>query len=105
MVPEPASLLRVADALSDRGLQGTLEFGPARHGVTNALFLYLRDPSGNRIELYTGDYVRDRDLPPIRWSWEDFLGKGRQWWGAAAPESFAETTPLAPGWLAQEVSA
>jgi catechol 2,3-dioxygenase len=105
IVPEPASLIRLADALSDLGFDDAVEFGPARHGVTNALFLYVRDPSGNRIELYTGDYVRDRDLPPIRWTWDDFLGKGRKWWGAPAPESFAETTPVAPGWVTAEVSA
>lgn len=99
LVPEPASLIRLADSLSDLGFEDAVEFGPARHGVTNALFLYVRDPSGNRIELYTGDYVRDRDLPAIRWTWSDFMGKGRKWWGAAAPESFAETTPLGAGWL------
>jgi catechol 2,3-dioxygenase len=101
LVPEPASLIRLADALSDLGFDDAVEFGPARHGVTNALFLYVRDPSGNRLELYTGDYVRDRDLPPIKWTWDDFLGKGRTWWGAAAPESFAETTPLAAGWATE----
>lgn len=99
IVPEAGSLVRIADSLSDHGFQEAVEFGPARHGVTNALFLYIRDPSGNRIELYTGDYVRDRDLPPIRWSWDSFLSTGRSWWGAPAPETFAETNPIVPGWL------
>lgn len=106
VVPEAASLIGLADALSDLGFDDAVEFGPARHGITNALFLYVRDPSGNRIELYTGDYVRDRDLPPIRWPWDAFIaGKGRTWWGQGAPERFAQTTPLAPGWMAAPATA
>jgi catechol 2,3-dioxygenase len=105
VVPEPASLVRVADTLSDLGFEDSVEFGPARHGITNALFLYVRDPSGNRVELYTGDYVRDRDLPPIKWSWDEFLDKGRKWWGPPAPDSFAETTPLASGWASAAIPA
>jgi catechol 2,3-dioxygenase len=100
IVPEAASLVRLCDALADLGFGDAVEFGPARHGVTNALFLYIRDPSGNRIELYAGDYVRDADLPPIKWPWDAFLATGRTWWGAGAPESFAETTPIAGDWLA-----
>lgn len=51
------------------------------------MFLYLRDPDGHRIELYTGDYLTaDPDLPPIRWSVHD---KRRQtFWGHAAPLSW-----------------
>lgn len=104
IVPEAASLVRLADALSDLGFRDAVEFGPARHGVTNALFLYVRDPSGNRIELYTGDYVRDVDLPPIKWPWDAFLATGRTWWGTDAPESFAATTPIAEGWIMAEAA-
>lgn len=105
VVPESASLLRIADSLADHGFDDAVEFGPARHGVTNALFLYVRDPSGNRLELYTGDYIRDVDLPAIKWPWDLFLERGRKWWGAPAPESFQETTAIEPGWPDSDGSA
>ena len=35
-------------ATSDR-----IERGPGRHGVSNAFYLYLRDPDGHRVEIYT----------------------------------------------------
>lgn len=95
---DPAAVLRAADLLGDAGFQQAIEFGPGRHGVTNAMFLYVRDPSGNRVELYFGDYHRDIDHPPIGWSWEDFQEQGRLWWSQSVPDSFFETTPVHDNW-------
>jgi catechol 2,3-dioxygenase len=96
---DPSEVIRAADLLSDAGYQDAIEFGPGRHGVTNAMFLYIRDPSGNRVELFFGDYHRDLDYPPIGWSWEDFQQQGRLWWSKIAPESFVvETTPVREEW-------
>ena len=30
-----------------------IERGPGRHGVSNAFYVYLRDPDGHRVEIYT----------------------------------------------------
>ena len=49
-----------------------MERGPGRHGISNAFFLYIRDPDGHRIELFTSDYLTvDPDLEPLRWSLTD----------------------------------
>jgi catechol 2,3-dioxygenase len=67
-VSDPTALIRAADLVGDAGESPRREYGPSRHGATNAFCLYLRDPAGHRLELYTNDYVRDLDRPPIRWS-------------------------------------
>lgn len=96
-VPGETALLRAADLLGDSGRERALEYGPVRHGATNAFTMYVRDPSGNRIELYTGDYFRDLDRPPISWSAEEYERHGMSWWGHSTPESFFEVTPLKVG--------
>ncbi len=45
---------------------------PGRHGISNAFFLYIRDPDGHRVELFTSDYLTvDTDHEPIRRSLRD----------------------------------
>lgn len=102
-VSESMLLVRAADLLGDAGLESSLEYGPSRHGATNAFCLYLRDPAGNRIELYANDYFRDLDRPPIRWTAEEYERHGHSWWGQPPGESFLrETSPLLPtGWPGQ----
>ncbi|HET7616251.1 MAG TPA: 3,4-dihydroxyphenylacetate 2,3-dioxygenase, partial [Bacillales bacterium] len=59
------SVFHACDVLAASGFGESIERGPGRHGLSNAFFLYLRDPSGNRIELYTGDYLTtDPDFQP-----------------------------------------
>lgn len=99
-VADQTLLVRTADLLGDAGLASHLEFGPSRHGATNAFCMYVRDPTGNRLELYTGDYFRDLDRPPIRWSAEEYAAHGHSWWGQQAGESFREASPVATtDWL------
>jgi catechol 2,3-dioxygenase len=98
-VSDSAALLRAADLMGDAGLHGSIEWGPSRHGATNALAMYVRDPAGNRLELYTGDYWRDLDRPPLRWSPDVYAQQGHSWWGAPPPERFAQAQPLLhEGW-------
>ena len=99
-VPDETSLLRAADLLGDAGLEGDIDYGPSRHGATNAFCLYVLDPAGNRVELYTGDYARDLDRPPVRWSADEYARHGHSWWGLAPGERFrTQTSPLRPaGW-------
>ncbi len=95
---QPSDVLKAADLLADAGFRDSIEFGPGRHGLSNAFFLYIRDPSGNRIELYMGDYLRDLDAEPIRWEWEDYDEGGRLWWSRYYPQRFLETTPVNQDW-------
>jgi catechol 2,3-dioxygenase len=99
-VSDPAALLRAADRIGDARLQDRLEWGPSRHGATNAFALYVLDPAGNRVELYCGDYVRDLDRPPLRWAPADYAQGGHSWWGSPPPESFGATQPLVGEWVA-----
>lgn len=93
-VSDPAGLLRAADLLGDARIPAQLEWGPARHGATNAFAMYLRDPAGNRLELYSGDYLRDHDRPPLLWRPGNYELQGHCWWAYPPPPSFAETNPL-----------
>ncbi len=93
-LPETINVIRACDILAAAGFQAAIERGPGRHGISNALFLYLRDPDGNRIELFTGDYLTtDVDRPPLRWSIND--PRRQTFWGHAAPASwFDEASPV-----------
>ena len=77
-----------------------IERGPGRHGVSNAFFVYLRDPDGHRLELYTCDYYTgDPDHVPLRWSVND--PRCRSFWGTRAPDSWYDesSTLLGPDGL------
>jgi catechol 2,3-dioxygenase len=93
-VPDPLSVLRAADALGGAGRVEAIERGPGRHGISNAMFLYLRDPDGHRVELYTGDYLAvDPEFEPVRWDLDD--PRRQTLWGHRAPDSwFQEGSPV-----------
>jgi catechol 2,3-dioxygenase len=95
-VSDPVAVIRVCDQLAAAGHTAAIERGPGRHGVSNAFFLYLRDPDGHRIELYSCDYYTgDPDLKPLRWSVAD--PRCRSFWGTAAPDSWYEESSLLVG--------
>jgi len=86
-VPDRHSILDAADLLASKGYSKCIERGPGRHGISNAFFLYLLDPDGHRIELYTGDYMSaDPDWKPIRWKLGD--PQRQTFWGAPATDSW-----------------
>lgn len=91
---DPMSVIHTCDVLASLGYAANIERGPGRHGLSNAFFLYLRDPDGNRVELYTGDYFTgDPDFKPIRWDLND--PRRATFWGHQAPDSwFNEATPF-----------
>jgi 3,4-dihydroxyphenylacetate 2,3-dioxygenase len=81
------SVLRACDILASLGMGGALERGPGRHGLSNAFFLYLRDPDLNRVELYTNDYlIPDPDFQPVRWTLSD--PRRATFWGHVPPRSW-----------------
>jgi catechol 2,3-dioxygenase len=79
------AIVNLCDALGGAGAYAAIERGPGRHGVSNAFYLYLRDPDGHRIEFYTSDYwTGDPDLEPRRWSVHDH--QRRSFWGHEVPD-------------------
>jgi catechol 2,3-dioxygenase len=93
-MPDAMAVLRAADIMAGAMQSDRIERGPGRHGISNAFFLYLRDPDGHRIELYTSDYsTADPDFEPIRWSLND--PRRQTLWGHRTPKSwFEEASPL-----------
>ncbi|MBV9228731.1 MAG: 3,4-dihydroxyphenylacetate 2,3-dioxygenase [Chloroflexi bacterium] len=95
-VNDAQDILRTCDRFAAANQSTVIERGPGRHGVSNAFFLYLRDPDGFRIELYTGDYFTgDPDFEPIRWYVDD--PRRGTFWGHIAPVSWFEESSLVKG--------
>ncbi len=86
---DPMGIIDCCDYLAAKGYADSIERGPGRHGLSNAFFLYLRDPDGHRIELYNGDYYTgDSDFEPIEWNIND--PQRQTFWGHAAPACWFE---------------
>lgn len=84
---EKHNILAVCDKLGALRRSDAIERGPGRHGVSNAFYLYLRDPDGHRVEIYTQDYYTgDPDNPVVTWDVHD--NQRRDWWG----------NPVVPSW-------
>jgi catechol 2,3-dioxygenase len=92
-VQSPLHIIDLLDLMATTGYLSNIERGPGRHGISNAFFLYVRDPDGNRVEIYCCDYQTvDPDHQPIRW---DLADPQRQTlWGAPAPLSWFEEGSL-----------
>jgi catechol 2,3-dioxygenase len=91
---ERGQILHVCDKLGALRQTGRIERGPGRHGVSNAFYLYLRDPDGHRIEIYCQDYwTGDPDNPVITWDVHDH--QRRDWWGNdVVPSWYSDATPV-----------
>ncbi len=88
-VPTPLNIIDLLDLMATTGYLANIERGPGRHGISNAFFLYIRDPDGHRIEIYCSDYLTvDPDLEPIKWDLKD--PQRQTLWGAPAPKSWFE---------------
>jgi catechol 2,3-dioxygenase len=58
---------RAADTLIEAGFP--VEYGPGRHGMGENTFLYVREPSGFRVELFSGGYRNYMpDWEPVGWT-------------------------------------
>jgi catechol 2,3-dioxygenase len=95
----PQHLLDIADICSERDI--LIEAGPAKHGTTQAYFMYVFEPGGNRIELFgdTGYLIFDPDWQTVRWNVanEIDLAKSSIWFGGGLPPSFYQYgTPAVP---------
>ncbi len=88
-VPTPLNIIDLLDIMATTGYVDNIERGPGRHGISNAFFLYIRDPDGHRIEIYCSDYQTiDPDHEPIKWALRD--PQRQTLWGAPAPKSWFE---------------
>jgi catechol 2,3-dioxygenase len=95
-VPTPLNIIDLLDLMATTGYLKNIERGPGRHGISNAFFLYIRDPDGHRIEFYCSDYQTvDPDHEPIKWDLKD--PQRQTLWGAAAPKSWFEEGSLFEG--------
>jgi catechol 2,3-dioxygenase len=102
-VSGPLDILHTCDLMATSGWLGNMERGPGRHGIGNAFFLYLRDPDGHRVELFTSDYLTvDPDLEPLRWSLSN--PQRQTLWGHPAPKSWFEEGSTYPGIEVREPS-
>lgn len=78
-------VLRAADAFSQAGQP--IEFGPAKHSRTQGFFLYVLEPGGNRIEVFSGGiHIYAPDWAPVRWTTE--AGGRSTAWGLDVPPTF-----------------
>jgi catechol 2,3-dioxygenase len=89
----PQHLNDIADIFQEVGIQ--IEAGPGKHGISQALFMYVFEPGGNRVELFgdAGYLIFDPAWRPITWH-EAELDKGIIWFGSSLPaEYFLYGTP------------
>lgn len=68
-VPTPLNIIDLLDLMSTTGYLANIERGPGRHGISNAIFLYICDKDGHRTEVYCSDcQTVDPEFELIRWS-------------------------------------
>jgi catechol 2,3-dioxygenase len=84
----PQHLYDVADLMRDAGV--VIEAGPGKHGISQAMYMYVYEPGGNRVELFGDAGYLDFDPQPrtITWKWSEVPGRGDVWVGAALPDVF-----------------
>jgi catechol 2,3-dioxygenase len=87
--PDVHTLVRACDVAGELGFGAAVERGPGRHGPGHALYVYMRDPDGHRVELFTTHYqTLDIDDEPVRWDVTDpSFGMP---WGLPAQRSWHE---------------
>ncbi|MER2107086.1 MAG: VOC family protein [Solibacillus sp.] len=75
-------ILRAADILSENGFTF---IGPGKHGISQALYVYVQDPgSGIRLELFSNGYqIFEPDWEPIAWDLDEMY-LGFTYWGEQA---------------------
>ena len=84
-----------AELAKEAGLK--VEFGPGRHGIGGATFVYMLEPGGNRIELMgdPGYMIFDPAWRTVVWKASEFPDAAA-WTGSPPPDSFLTYgTPLA----------
>jgi catechol-2,3-dioxygenase len=67
----PQHLWDSADIFREHGIK--IVRGPSKHGISQALCLYVEEPAGNEVELFgdAGYLIFDPDWKPITWTDSD----------------------------------
>jgi catechol 2,3-dioxygenase len=92
-------LLRAADVFLNKDV--AIEFGPGRHGMGEQDYLYVRDPSGIRVEINAGGYRNyEPDWQTVRF--EPQQGSNVFYKNLAMPPSMFESFPVAKSEPAEE---
>lgn len=82
----PDEVMRAATILAENGIE--IEWGPGCHGTSGAIFLYCLEPSGHRIEVWTGGMlIFAPDWDPIEWS-PAASQAALELWGSQMPDSY-----------------
>lgn len=83
----PQHLDDLSDVCKEYGIP--IEAGPLKHGVSQALCMYVIEPGGNRIELFgdSGYLILDPDKPTVEWPAED-TELAIIWYGGRLPETY-----------------
>jgi len=81
----PTYLMDLADVCLDAGIK--IDAGPGKHGPSQAHYLYVWEPGGNRIELFgdVGYLIFDPSWKTVTWTDEDV---GRQGHGSILTREF-----------------
>ncbi len=99
-------VMRTADVLREHGVR--LEAGPGKHSIGEAFFIYVLEPGGNRIEVYSGGYqVLDPEWGPVIWrasqgpasAWAPDLPESLYTYGTPVvdvPQGAAQPVPVTP---------
>jgi catechol 2,3-dioxygenase len=80
-------LADICDVMTDAGLE--IEAGPALHAISQAQFVYVLEPGGNRIELVgeIGYTITDPSWQPVLWA-QDALDHAVIFYGGKLPPEF-----------------
>lgn len=72
-------ILRAADILREQGIDFV---GPGKHGISQAMYIYVEDPgSGARLEIFSNGYqIFEPDWEPVKWTFEE-MAIGFTYWG------------------------
>ncbi len=93
----PQHLYDAVEVFNDHGI--FVESGPGKHGISQAMYLYVYEPGGNRVELFgdVGHLIFDPSWRPVTWTDGDV--KSSAWVGMPHPPSFFSygTPPLEVG--------
>ena len=89
VVSDLQAMFCAADIAGNLGFGRDVEHGPGRHGPPNGIFLYFRDPDGNRIEFI---------LPPMQFmdaedqpnTWNSTQSVSLVPWGGGPPQRWRE---------------
>jgi catechol 2,3-dioxygenase len=87
---QESEVARAADIFMEAGFP--VEYGPGKHGMGENTFLYVREPSGFRVEIFSGGYRNYMpDWEPV--GWMPKLGSLDIYKNRSVPDSMNELFP------------